>query len=98
MHTATLLSDDPSSPYYRQVLVVGGLDAYPYKNAEGFWKIQAIPLSSCELYDPDTGWKSVKPLKHPRGGHTATLLPNGTILVAGGQTKDSPFPTNSLCP
>lgn len=42
-------------------------------------------LASAELYDPvaDT-WQQLPPMLKPRQGHTATLLPNGKVLLAGG--------------
>ena len=68
-HTATLLANG-------KVLVVGGYGGNrPLNN----------PELSAELYDPVTGsWSVTGGLGMPRSGHTATLLPNGKVLVAGG--------------
>jgi hypothetical protein len=50
-------------------------------------------LSSAELYDPVTGvWTATGTLKAGRGHHTATLLPNGKVVVAGGE---GPFSLSS---
>jgi Galactose oxidase, central domain/Kelch motif len=67
--TATLLSNG-------KVLAVGGVsDNGP----------PAFNLASAELYDPATGtWAPTGSLAVPRVSHTATLLPNGKVLVAGG--------------
>jgi N-acetylneuraminic acid mutarotase len=69
-HTATLLANG-------KVLVAGG------EAGEG--GIYRYILSSTELYDPANGrWTAAAPLSNIRYGHTATLLPNGKVLVAGG--------------
>src|SRR5262245_4329508 len=70
-HTATLLANG-------KVLVVGGF------NPGGFNRPFTI-LNSAELYDPASGtWSATGSLNTARFGHTATLLPDGKVLVAGG--------------
>ena len=68
-HTATLRPNG-------QVLVAGGLGS-------GVGRV--VALASAELYDPATGvWTVTGSMGVARANHTATLLLNGQVLVAGG--------------
>lgn len=70
-HTATLLQNGT-------VLVTGGGAGNGY----------ATILAGAEFYDPVAGtWSVTDNLHTARYSHTATLLPNGTVLVAGGDTS-----------
>ncbi|WP_369174524.1 Kelch repeat-containing protein [Streptomyces sp. R28] len=69
-HRAVRLTDG-------RVLLVGG-----YAGADLYLH---VPQSFCELYDPVTGsWAPTGSLRLPRGGHQATPLVDGTVLVTGG--------------
>ena len=73
-HTATLLPDG-------RVLIAGGHDFQ-----DGDKTIE----SSAEIYDPILGmFTATGSMSAPREGHTATLLANGLVLIAGGEDTDS---------
>jgi len=75
-HTATLL---PSG----EVLVVGGTQVQP--PGGGGAPSAPVSLDSVEIYDPASGkFKNAGNLRVARDSHSATLLANGTVLVAGG--------------
>jgi hypothetical protein len=71
-HTATLLNNG-------QVLIACG-------NGTGsLWRGLISPLTSSELYDAIAGtFTPTGSTNAARFGHTATLLNNGTVLIAGG--------------
>src|SRR5947199_10111720 len=71
--TATLLPNG-------KVLIAGGVGVTPVQS--GTVPIDPV-LASAEIYDPATGiWMPTGSLSQPREAHTATLLPNGKVLVA----------------
>lgn len=74
-HSATLLPDG-------RVLVAAGAEGDPYATG---WTPGATTFFSAELYDPNTDtWTAAGALTRARGGHTATLLSDGRVLIVGG--------------
>jgi len=85
-HRATLLQNG-------QVLITGGLDA------------QERVLAIAELYDPATGKFALTTEAFPQTGttmtdvryeKTASILPNGQVLIAGGEDVDGVLATAEL--
>ncbi len=76
-HTAALLKNG-------NVLVVGG-----FGDTSDCQGVGAQAQNTAELYDPVAGsFNLTGNMGSPRGGHTATLLMNGKVLVAGGADQD----------
>jgi hypothetical protein len=71
-HTATLLPDG-------RVLVAGGVPAGE----------PGAPLATAELWDPvSMTFSPAASLAVARGGHSATLMPDGRVVIAGGSGPD----------
>jgi hypothetical protein len=71
-HTATLL------PGGRVLIAGGSASSAPTMVADDV-------AASTEIFDPATGaFTAAAPLSGPRAFHTATLLPDGVVVVAGG--------------
>ena len=69
-HTATLLTNG-------QVLAAGG-----FNNCDDDF---CSDVATAELYNPATGtWTQTGSMHGAREQHSATLLPDGDVLVAGG--------------
>jgi N-acetylneuraminic acid mutarotase len=79
-HTATLLQNG-------KVLVAGGLNSF----------MSLRGLNSAELYDPVANtWTTAATMLTGRHDHTATLLPNGKVLVTGGSDYVTSFSSAEL--
>ncbi len=82
-HRATLLPDG-------SVLVTGGYTSRTDATSA------VVPQATAERYDPAAErWAAVAPLSSPRNAHSATLLLDGTVLVAGGYAS---FPSGASSP
>lgn len=85
-HTSTLLANG-------KVLVAGGI----FMPGDNFNASPPVYLSSTEQYDPATkAWTTAAPLATARYGHTATVLPNGKVMIVGGVGSVSAGPTTSV--
>ncbi len=84
-HTATLVAT--SSTVFK-VLVTGGIDS------------SAAYTNRCDLYTPTSAttgtWVAATALSAVRAYHTATLLPNGKVFLAGGKTSATSYLTNTV--
>lgn len=89
-HTATLLSNGTG-----QVLITGGSNGSSAVASAEIFTPGSTPgspgtFTATALYDSSTGTFSgaVSQMNAARFLHTATLLPNGQVLLAGGQSSD----------
>ena len=75
LHTVTKLADG-------RVLAVGGIAGPPSTPATG--------VASAEIFDPTAGtWTATGAMHEARFAHSASLLPDGKVLVAGGNAVRS---------
>lgn len=78
LHTATKLADG-------RIAVCGG--------AQGTFTAP-VSIDGVEVFNPATNsWSLLAPLSAPRGGHSAELLPDGTLVLFGGQDLTSTVAT-----
>lgn len=81
-HTQTTLPDG-------RVLITGG-----YTKANG--TSVGIAINSVLIFNPTTGHIAIgPPMDSPRADHTATLSPDGRVIVAGSDTWQDFDPTNN---
>lgn len=91
-HTATLLQDG-------RVLITGGASSFILNppTSTNYGPIFAAAQDTAEIFDPATNVFSPLPaMTDKRLGHSAVLLTDGTVLVAGGIRGAQAFAATSL--
>lgn len=84
MHSATRLKDG-------RVLVTGG------RPNNCLVSCSVDGLRTAEIYDPATGkWTPTGPLHISRYGHSAPLLPDGRVLIIGGESTENLGPSDQV--
>jgi galactose oxidase-like protein len=91
-HVSLLLTNPAWGSLVGKVLAIGGA----FTGSPVFGGIQEA-LDTVELYDPSTGQFSLfGTMTEPRQNHTATMLNDGRILIAGGVSSPSVSGTAEL--
>jgi hypothetical protein len=82
-HTSTVLADG------FKVLVTGGLGGVG----------GGVAIATAEVYDANPGhdhFDAASPMPAPRYNHTATLLSDGKVLIAGGRSSTATYLSSAL--
>jgi N-acetylneuraminic acid mutarotase len=74
-----------------RVLVAGGLRDEASTTYGEFGPSPTPPLATAEIWDPGTErWAPAPSMKAGRGGAAAVLLPDGRVVIAGGDEPSAP--------
>jgi hypothetical protein len=91
-HVSLLLTNPVWGPLVGKVLAIGGA----YTGSPVFGGIQ-VALDTVEMYDPATAQFTLfGTMTEPRQNHTATMLNDGRILIAGGVSSPAVSGTAEL--
>ena len=89
-HTASLLADG-------RVLVAGGYHDVFVQQPDETYVGSSVAMDSVEIWDPASDTFSVaSPLLEARAGATATVLPDGRVLLVAGWGVDGPLASAEL--